>query len=126
MNRTKYLVIAGSLLMLFGLVNLYVLSEGTPTAPTSTPPVAATPVNTTPLPPTLSGVVSNAQGPVAGAVVQIQGKPIQVQTDQHGAYTFTGISGTTPLILTAWSAGHYVGWISVNPSAPNWTDWTLR
>ncbi len=121
MNRTKYLVIAGSLLMLFWLVNLYVLSEGTPTAPTSTPPVAATPVNTTPLPPTLSGVVSNAQGPVAGAVVQIQGKPIQVQTDQHGAYTFTGISGTTPLILTAWSAGHYVGWINVNPSAPNWT-----
>src|SRR5262249_28668751 len=55
-----------------------------------------------------------------GAIVQIQGKPEQVQTDKQGAYTFTGLSGTQPLILTAWSSGHYVGWTNVNPSAANW------
>ena len=42
-------------------------------------------------------------------------------TVDNGAFTFSGITGTTPIILTAWSAGHYVGWSPVNPSAPDWS-----
>src|SRR5260221_2402599 len=94
----------------------------------ATPTVAATPTNTIPLPPTLSGVVTDANGPVAGATVQIQGKPTKLQTAKDGTFTVTGISGTTPVVLTAWSAGHYVGWTTANPSAPDWkggTDITI-
>ena len=80
----------------------------TPTAsaaPTATPTI----VNLTPLPTTISGVVVNANGAVAGAIVQLHGQPAQFKTAQDGAFVINGISGTTPLVITAWSDGHYIG-----------------
>ena len=74
----------------------------------------------TPLPPTVSGVVMNADGLVAGAVVQLQGTPNRTQTDEDGAFTLTGITGTAPGVLTAWAEGHYVGWIALDPDADDW------
>jgi hypothetical protein len=74
----------------------------------------------TPLPPTVSGTVTSATGPVAGAVVQVQGTPNSTQTDENGAFTLTGIPATPPVVLTAWSAGHYVGWVALDPNTPEW------
>ena len=70
--------------------------------PTSSPTVGPTPVNLTPLPPTVSGIVMDANGPLAGAIVQIQGTANKTQTVDNGGFTFNGIKGTTPIILTAW------------------------
>ena len=95
--------------------------SATPPPPTpSAATVVPTPVNLTPLPPTVSGVVIDANGPLAGAIVQIQGMANKTETAKNGAFTLSGIKGTTPLVITAWSAGYYVGWTTVNPSAPDW------
>ena len=80
----------------------------------------AGPAQQTPLPPTLSGTVTNAHGLVPGAMVQVQGTPNSTLTDEHGAFTLNGIEGTPPVVLTAWTDGHYVGWIALDPNAPDW------
>ena len=92
-----------------------------PTATATTDPTATpTIVNLTPLPTTISGIVVNAQGPVADAIVQLHGQPAQFKTAKDGSFVIDGISGTTPLVITAWSDGHYIGSTTVNPSAPDW------
>jgi hypothetical protein len=97
-------------------------STGMPTTATATSVPSATPtiVNLTPLPTTISGVVVNANGAVAGAIVQLHGQPAQFKTAKDGTFVIHGITGTTPLVITAWSAGHYNGSTTVNPSAPDW------
>jgi hypothetical protein len=81
-----------------------------------------TPVNTIPLPPTVSGIVVNADDiPVEAAIVQIQTRPEQLETAADGAFSFSGIEGTTPIVITAWAEGHYIGWVTVNPSAADYT-----
>jgi hypothetical protein len=111
------LLIAGFLFGLSGLTLAVVSGQDTPAV---APTVAATPVNLIPLPPTLSGTVVNKKGPVAGAIVQVQGTPNRTQTTDKGAFTLSGITGVKPVIVTAWSAGHFIGWTTVNPSAPDW------
>src|SRR4051812_17680459 len=106
-----FLAFDALLLLLFVLATV-VSSQANP-SPTDTPTQIP---NLTPLPSVLSGVVSDANGPVAGAIVQIQGTPNTTMTLDNGAFSFSGISGTTPVILTAWYAGHYVGYTPVNPS----------
>src|ERR1043165_5761665 len=58
-------------------------STGVPSTSTVTPPPTATPtiVNLTPLPTTVSGVVVDAQGAVAGAIVQLHGQP--ARSEEH-------------------------------------------
>src|SRR5690242_15670574 len=80
--------------------------------------------NGAPLPPTISGVVTGDNGPVAGAIVQIQGLPTQVRTNDHGAYTFTGLTGNGPIAVTAWATGHWIGFVTADPGAPDWKDGT--
>ncbi|MBI5959843.1 MAG: hypothetical protein HY866_13970 [Chloroflexi bacterium] len=80
----------------------------------------AGPTQQTSLPPTISGTVMNVDGPVAGAVVQVQGTPNTTQTDENGAFTLNEIEGTPPVVLTAWTSGHYVGWVSLDPNAEDW------
>jgi hypothetical protein len=97
-----------------------ILPSATLPLATASATVVPTSVNLTPLPPTVSGMVMDAKGPLAGAIVQIQGTANQTLTSKNGVFTFSGIKGTTPLILTAWSSGYYVGWVTLNPSAPDW------
>jgi len=111
-----FLAFDALILLLFMLATV-VSSQANPT-PTGVPTQIP---NLTPLPAMVSGVVSDANGPVAGATVQIQGTPNTTMTVDNGAFSFSGITGTTPVILTAWSAGHYVGWTVVNPSAPDYS-----
>jgi hypothetical protein len=128
MRQTKPLIlliaIVGLLLIASG-VAVMVLGQGEPAQITSTerPPtstVEPTPFNLTPLPSTISGIVESDRGVLAGAIVQIQGSPVTTETDENGAFTLSGISGTTPIVLTAWRSGHYIGWMTVNPSAADW------
>lgn len=107
MDKTKFwaMAVAGTLFVLAGFSAAIVEA-----------------VQQTPLPPTLSGTVTNADGPVAGAVVQIQATPNMAKTDENGVFTLSDIEWTQPIILTAWSAGHYVGWVELDPDTPDWLD----
>jgi hypothetical protein len=57
----------------------------------------------------LSGTVSDAQGPLAAAVVRIQGSPKAVASDAGGRFRFDGLSCSEPVRLTAWARGYYIG-----------------
>src|SRR5262249_45007114 len=125
-NKRLVFVVVVALVVTFGVVNFYLANElpsagptvsisaaggaDAATAPNTATPPTPTRVNLTPLPPTVSGVVTDGTKPMAGATVQIQGNPTKIQADAKGAFTLTGISGTTPIIVTAWAEGHYVGW----------------
>lgn len=68
----------------------------------------------------VSGVVVNTSGPVAGAIVQIHGSSNRTTTTaSDGRFTLGDLGGRTSVVLTAWSAGHYVGAATVNPGAPD-------
>src|SRR5690242_3118596 len=103
MDRTKRLAmvlfVVGILLIMSGVATLVVFGRDA----TSTVNVlqdAST--NTIPLPPTLSGTIVNESGPVAGAIVQLQATDNKTQSDSNGKFTLTGISGTKPVVVTAW------------------------
>ncbi|MBN1562332.1 MAG: hypothetical protein JXA10_00715 [Anaerolineae bacterium] len=81
----------------------------------------ADPATQTDLPSTVSGVVMNTDGIVANAIVQVQGTANRTETDHHGQFTLNGITGPAPVVLTAWSAGHYVGWAALDPAAEDWS-----
>lgn len=65
----------------------------------------------------LSGIVMSGEEPVQGAIVQIQGTPIQTQSDENGIFTFRDIESAAPIVITAWSEGHYIGWTTAEPGA---------
>lgn len=104
MSKTNRLAALSALLV------LYALTAG----------IGSTQDDLTPLPPTISGTVVDANGPLAGAIVQVQGMPTQTRTDAGGAFTLSGITGAGPIVVTAWAAGYYVGWTTLDPSAPDW------
>ena len=64
----------------------------------------------------------DANGPVAGAIVQVQGTPNQTTTAADGSYRLhgQGLGGTDAVTVTAWSGGHYIGLTSLDPSKPFW------
>ncbi|MBZ0289523.1 MAG: hypothetical protein K8I30_18015, partial [Anaerolineae bacterium] len=116
MSKSRLFAIVGLLLLFCGSA-MMVAGQSEPAEAATVEP---TPVNTIPIPDSVSGIVRNANGPVAGAIVQIQATTNTTLSADDGTFTLTGLSGTTPLILTAWSDGHYVGWTTLNPSAPDW------
>jgi hypothetical protein len=64
---------------------------------------------------TASGLVLNADGPVAGAVVRVQTTDNKTATADDGSFVLGGITGTVPITITAWNNGYYVGWTSTLP-----------
>ena len=77
----------------------------------------------TPIPTTISGRVLDADGkPVAGAIIQIKGTAIKVTTAADGGYSLSGqgLGGLKKITLTAWSAGHFVGFTDLDPQKPIW------
>ncbi len=89
-------------------------------APTATT-APATPAALTPIPSMISGTVVDANGPIAGAILQIKGKPNQTTTAQDGSFAFReGLGGTNLTIITAWAPGHMVGWADLDPAKPVW------
>ena len=70
------------------------------------------------LPETITGLVVDANGPVGNALLQVQGTPLKTTTAQDGTFTLAGLGGATPLMLTAWVEGYFVGWAKVDPVSP--------
>jgi hypothetical protein len=70
--------------------------------------------------PTVSGTVRDAQGPVANAIVQVQGMPNQTTTDANGTFLLNEITGLNPITITAWAPGNYIGWTLLDSYAPDW------
>jgi hypothetical protein len=124
MNKAKSLAVVGTLMLLCGLLLAAIPSmsplSATPALSTVTPSIVPTHVNLIPLPSTVSGVITDADGPLGGAIIQIQGAPDQTLSAENGAFALSGIEGTTPVVITAWAAGHYLGWAILNPSSPDW------
>ena len=75
-----------------------------------------------PIPATISGIVADANGPIANAIVQVKGTPNQTTTDSKGSFTLKGSGGTKLLTLTAWYEGYFVGFTDLNPKQPAWQD----
>ncbi len=82
-----------------------------------------TPKAIPPLPTRIQGRVLDSDGkPVSGAIIQIKGTPNQTTTASDGGFTISGqgLGGTTLATITAWSAGHFVGWVDLDPQKPTW------
>jgi hypothetical protein len=76
----------------------------------------------TTLPTSISGTVVDEKGPVAGAILQIKGTPNQTTTGKDGSFNFRGegLGGSKLTTITAWSSGHMVGWVDLDPQKPVW------
>ena len=92
--------------------------------PTATAAATATPDTrpSVPIPATISGIVADANGPIANAIVQVKGTPNQTTTDSKGSFTLKGLGGTKLLTLTAWYEGYFVGFTDLNPKNPIWQN----
>jgi hypothetical protein len=70
---------------------------------------------------TLTGRVGNADGPIAGAVVRVAVTENQTTTAADGSFTLRDVQATAPITVTAWTPGHYIGWVALRPDAPEIT-----
>jgi len=57
----------------------------------------------------LSGVVSDEYGPLGGAIVRIQATEVFVLTNEDGSFVFVDLPPGTPVQVTAWKSGYYIG-----------------
>jgi mono/diheme cytochrome c family protein len=57
----------------------------------------------------LSGVVLDASGPVAGAVVRVPATIKATLSDENGRFTLRGLLGSGPVRVTAWANDYYIG-----------------
>ncbi|MCA0452565.1 MAG: carboxypeptidase-like regulatory domain-containing protein [Chloroflexi bacterium] len=72
------------------------------------------------LPNIISGTVVNERGPVAGAIVQVQATPNQTTTTEDGTFELSGVDFASPVVVTAWAAGHFIGFQTLDPTTPDW------
>jgi len=59
---------------------------------------------------TVSGRVSDANGPVEGAIVRVQATDNKTVTDANGLFALVGLTSDAPVTVTAWAPDYYVGW----------------
>jgi len=71
--------------------------------------IAAATLGTSPAAETnIRGVVRDAAGPIKGAVVRIQGTPVQAVSDAQGGFTLETGEFRGPLSLTAFAPGYFI------------------
>jgi hypothetical protein len=63
----------------------------------------------------LSGLVVDADGPVAGATVRVQNGSGQTVSAEDGSFTLTGLTSSQPFTVTAAARGYYIRWSMVSP-----------
>ncbi|MBS1253781.1 MAG: hypothetical protein MAG451_02834 [Anaerolineales bacterium] len=101
------------ILIAAGCATVVVPQQGSITAPPTTQPkqesVAPT-LEPTPPSDTLAGVVRDAEGPVAGAIVRVQATDNKTTTDDDGSFTLSGLTTTVPVTVTAAAEGYFFGW----------------
>jgi len=104
-----------------GLLTLVACSTMSPTAtplPLILSPMATATPGPTPPPPivtptpileglTISGIVTDADGPVAGATVRVQATTNETLTDDEGRFTLTGLSEGAAVTISAWKHTYY-------------------
>ncbi len=56
----------------------------------------------------ITGVVRDADGPLAGAVVTVQATATSTTTDAKGRFELTGVAGLESAAITAWAPGYYI------------------
>lgn len=70
--------------------------------------------------PSLSGIVVDANGPVAGATVRVQTTDQVTTTSEDGRFTLYNLVEGVPITITAWATGYYNGGgVSYLPGAAN-------
>jgi nitrate/TMAO reductase-like tetraheme cytochrome c subunit len=57
---------------------------------------------------TISGLVVDQHGTVAGAVVRVQATDHSTITDSQGCFTLVGLPLDEPVTLTAWASGYFI------------------
>ncbi len=57
----------------------------------------------------ISGVVCDGSGPLAGATVRVQAADNATLSDSDGAFTLTGLEVGVPVTINAWKEGYYCG-----------------
>jgi len=62
------------------------------------------------------GYVKNEEGIVPNAVVRVQTSKNESNSDENGYFELLNISANDSVIITAWSEGHFIGWIEAIPS----------
>jgi hypothetical protein len=60
-------------------------------------------------PTTISGIVRDANGPLAGATVRVRATANKTTTDEDGHFVLSGLQSDEPVVLTAWAKGYYNG-----------------
>jgi hypothetical protein len=63
------------------------------------------------------GYVVNESGPITGAVVRIQATDTHAVTNENGYFALLELALEDSIVITAWSEGHYIGWIEATPSS---------
>ena len=59
---------------------------------------------------TVSGHVTDANGPVEGAIVRVQATDNTTTSDANGLFVLSGLTPDVAATVTAWAPGYYVGW----------------
>jgi hypothetical protein len=57
----------------------------------------------------ISGLVQDEKGPLAGALVRVKGMAQAVLTDKDGTFTLSGLEAGQAVAVTAWAPGYYIG-----------------
>ena len=57
----------------------------------------------------ISGIVRDANGPVAGATVRVKSTENKAITNTEGYFVLPDLSDNEPVVLTAWAEGYYIG-----------------
>jgi len=63
------------------------------------------------------GYVQNEDGPVQGAIVRIQATELFSITNELGYFQIKDQVYDHSVIVTAWSEGHYIGWVETTPAS---------
>lgn len=61
-------------------------------------------------PDVIRGLVSDASGPVANAIVRVQATDNSTRSGHDGRFVLSGLTSGTVVTVTAWTEGCYVGW----------------
>jgi hypothetical protein len=88
----------------------------TPTIPPPIPSPVLSVVEGPTLPSdTVSGIVRDEDGPVAGATVRVRATDNKTTTAADGSFILGSLTAGVPVSITAWVEGYFVGWTTAAP-----------
>ncbi len=78
-------------------------------APTPDTKIGEGQAGTGPQQASISGLVQDDKGPLAGAVVRVKGAAQSVLSGKDGTFILSGLEAGKPTAITAWAPGYYIG-----------------